>query len=290
MRTLTYTIHLHNATKATSTKFRKLFDDKATTPMCILFLDGSFDDDANDDVLIDMIYASFTTPDENFSSVFLGLSGESQPAQLLDSAGVIMVATIIEGTAGLVVDDTFYVECPIRSRWHYGDYIYMVLCDTCSVVPEDNRDNAYLPDSMVRYEIMYINKRDLPVLKQTLRDTNSRHIHYYVYVGIFRQTRSDPFYACCDIAQTPVIGNEIRRLHTPHTLEVIEQLDEVEDCTSIPVLEPLPSPPSPSPPPPPVQRLPTSHEVYYGTFDDLAPSLGSSPMSTAPQSPWAYDD
>jgi hypothetical protein len=290
-RKLSRTIQFPGFKKPDTDAFCALFAREHPPPSCILLLDVTVDEDKDDAVLIEEIKTAAQEEDEVFPSIMYGVSGESQPHQLRECAGVLMLATIVEGTAGLVVDDTFYVEGPIRTRWHFGDYIFLVLRDTQRVaVYNDDGENVagddddggfhvspgYLPGHMVRYEVAYYNKRDLPTLQHHLEVTDNRHVYYYVYVGLFRQTRSDPFYACCDIGQSPTVGNPVRRLHTPRPVATVPTDDEEpgvdvigsvgKDGMSI------------TPPPPPSHR----DTRYDNGYDDLG--------GVAFDNPWARDD
>lgn len=164
--------------------------------------------------------------DVRFQAVPLGVLGETQPEQVLLGSGAVMVATVLEGTSGLVVDDRFYVTSYLRSKWHFGDKIFIVMRDTESTTPDDDdaeysereldaQRRAYLPSHMVRYELTYYNGRDITVLRQMLAKHDNRHLHFYAYIGQFRQTRSDPFFACCDISLAAIIESKVRILYTP---------------------------------------------------------------------------
>jgi hypothetical protein len=201
--------------------FCELWSRAEQAPQCYLLIDVDVEDESHfsEERVRALITKHKTADDLRFPAVMLGVLGETQPDQVYLGTKAALLACVLEGSTGLIVDDRFYVESHVRSRWHFGDRIYVVMRDTEPILDgdeeqQDDRD-SYLAPNMQRFELTYYNGRDIDCFWDALHRHRNRHVHYYAYVGQFVQTRSDPFYACCDVSLAALVDSEVKLLYDP---------------------------------------------------------------------------
>lgn len=209
----TQVIFFHGMKKATMTTFIDLWKSEHP-PTCFRLVD-MYTADMSDVQLLSIVRKHLSAKKQSFPAFVYGITGEIQPCQPLITKQAIMIATIIKGENRLIVDDMFYVSSSYRTQWRPGDHVFMIM-KLLSKKELPYKRSVLLPEYFDTYELIYIKERDLEGYRQYIIQTPSQHSLYYkVYIGLYRETAADTYYACCELAQSAIIENDIDVFYDP---------------------------------------------------------------------------